>query len=182
VPGATGTAAVTVTVTDGDGASTVQTFTLTVNALAATLTEGFDTATKTAYAAANVTLPSGIWNLSDALLGNLATGDRWNGSKCVRLRNGAVTMKFDFPGGAQTVTILHAKYGSDAAGSWGLWYSTDAGTTWTQSGGTVAPATTTLTPVTFAVNVPGPVRFEIRKTDGSTTRRVCLDDFQISSY
>jgi len=38
-----------------------------------TTVEGFETGTKTAYAAANVTLGSGVWNLSDALLGTLTT-------------------------------------------------------------------------------------------------------------
>ena len=177
----TGTATVTVTVMDGDGVSSSRPFTHTVEAAATTLFEGFDTASKGGYAAADVTLPSGIWNLNDALLGNLSGGDHWNGSKCIRLRNGSVTMKFDFPAGAKTVTILHAKYGSDAAGTWGLWYSTDGGTTWTQSGPTITSSTTTLVPAVFDVNVSMPVRFEIRKTDGSTSRRVCLDDFQISA-
>ena len=179
--GQTGTANVTVTVTDGDGVSSSKSFTLFVEAAATTLFEGFDTASKAAYAAADVSLPSGIWNLNDALLGNLSGGDHWNGSKCIRLRNGSVTMKFDFSAGAKTVTILHAKYGSDAAGTWGLWYSTDSGSTWTQSGATITSSSTTLIPAVFDVNVTVPVRFEIRKTDGLTTRRVCLDDFQISA-
>lgn len=179
--GQAGTALVTITATDADGASTSTSFTLTVQAAATSLTEGFDAASKTAYAAADVNLPSGVWNLNDALLGNQTGSDRWNGTKCVRLRNGSVTMKFDFPGGAKTVTIQHAKFGSDAGGSWGLWYSTDGGTTWTQAGGTVTSSTTTLTPAVFNVNVVGSVRFEVRKTDGSTARRVCLDDFQINN-
>ncbi len=179
--GQTGTATVTVTVTDGDGVSSSRSFTLTVEAAATTLFEGFDTGTKAAFAAADVTLPSGIWNLSDALLGAISGSDHWNGSKCIRLRNGSVTMKFDFAAGAKTVTVLHAKYGNDAAGSWGLWYSTDSGTTWTQTGSAVTSSSSTLIPAVFNVNVSVPVRFEIRKTDGIAARRVCLDDFQISA-
>src|SRR5262245_26914309 len=37
---------------------------------AAPLTEGFESAVKTAYAAADVTLTSGVWNMSDALIGD----------------------------------------------------------------------------------------------------------------
>jgi DNA/RNA endonuclease G (NUC1) len=179
--GQTGSTLITVTVTDGDGATSSKAFTLTVSAAATTLTEGFDTATKTAYAAADVTLPSGTWNLNDALLGNLVGGDRWNGSKCIRMRNGAATMKFDFPTGAKTVSILHAKYGNDAAGTWGLFYSTDGGSTWTQTGNTINSTSTTLISAVFNLNVVGPVRFEIRKMDGSTTKRICFDDFQIAA-
>jgi DNA/RNA endonuclease G (NUC1) len=180
--GATGMATITVSATDAAGASTVKTFTLSVEAAVTSLNEGFDTASKTAYTAADVVLPSGTWNLNDALLGNLAGSDRWNGTKCIRLRNGAATMKFDFPGGAKTVTVSHAKFGTDSAGTWALWYSTNGGTTWTQSGAAVAPATTTLAPVTFTVNVAGPVRFELRKMDGSTSKRICLDDFQVVAF
>ena len=91
-------------------------------------------------------------------------------------------MKFDCPFGAQTVTIQHAKYGTDTGGAWGLWYSTNSGGSWTQVGSTVTSATTTLTPAVFTVNINLPIRFEIRKTDGSTSRRVCLDDFQVTGY
>lgn len=180
--GEVGTALITVIATDGEGAATTKTFTLTVTMPSHDLLEVFDSATKTAYAAADVTLPTGTWNLSDALLGNMVGSDRWNGTKCIRLRNGAVTMKFDCPFGAQTVTIQHAKYGTDTGGAWGLWYSTNSGGSWTQVGSTVTSATTTLTPAVFTVNINLPIRFEIRKTDGSTSRRVCLDDFQVTGY
>ena len=181
--GENGTAVVTVTATDGDGASTVKTFTLTVAAASTSLIEYFDAGTKTAYTAADLVLPTGTWNLNDALLGNITPpGDRFNGTKSVRLRNGTVTMKFDFPNGAQTVTIQHAKYGSDTAGTWGLWYSTNAGGLWTKVGADVTSSGTTLAPAVFTVNINSPIRFEIRKTDANTSRRVCLDDFQITGY
>ena len=46
--------------------------------LKATVTENFESGTKTAYAAASVTLATGSWNFNDALIGNLST-DRKNG-------------------------------------------------------------------------------------------------------
>jgi hypothetical protein len=143
--------------------------------------ENFDNGTKTAYAAADVTLISGIWNLNDALLGN-STSDRKNGTQSARVRNsGKLTMKFDVPSGAAAVTILHAKYGTDANGSWQLWYSTNGGTSYTQSGTTVTTSSTTLQPAVFTVNVSGAVRFEIRKTDAGTNR-ICFDDVLIDDY
>lgn len=143
--------------------------------------ENFENGTKTSYAAADVTLISGVWNLNDALLGN-STSDRKNGIQSARVRNsGKLTMKFDVPSGAATVSILHAKYGTDANGSWQLWYSTNNGTTYTQAGGTVTTSSTALQSAIFTVNVPGTVRFEIRKTDAGTNR-ICFDDVLIEDY
>ncbi len=143
--------------------------------------ENFETGSKTSYAAADVTLGSGVWNLDDALLGTLSN-DRKNGTKSARIRNsGKVTMKFDKANGAGTVTILHAKFGTDANTTWQLWYSTDSGSSWTQSGSTVTTSSTTLTSASFAVNVSGAIRFEIRKTDG-TSNRVNFDDITIEDY
>src|ERR1041385_4126964 len=47
---------------------------------AVTTNEGFESGTKTAYAAADVTLGTGVWNLSDALIGRSA--ERRVGKEC----------------------------------------------------------------------------------------------------
>lgn len=183
MPGAgqEGTATVTVTLTDGDGAVATWTFLLTVNAATTTvLTEGFESGSKTAYATGNVTFTSGVWTLNDALVGT-STSDPKTGLKSLRVRNGIVTMTFDWPKGAQTVSVNHAKYGTDASSTWTLYHSTDGGSTWTPAGPPVTSSTTTLTPATFTLNIPGPIRFEFRKVGGTTTR-FNLDDFQISGY
>lgn len=144
-------------------------------------TENFETGSKGSYAAGNVTLSTGVWNFSDALLGNLST-DRKNGTQSARVRNsGKLTMQFDYPNGASTVTVLHAKFGTDANTTWQLWYSTNGGSTYTQTGGTITTSSTTLTQASFTVNIAGNIRFEIRKTDGSTNR-VNFDDFIITDY
>lgn len=143
--------------------------------------ENFEAGTKTAYAAADVTLASGIWNLNDALIGN-STSDVKNGTQSARVRNsGKLTMKFDVPAGASTVTILHAKYGADANSTWQLWYSTNGGTSYAQTGATITTSTTTLQTASFTVNIAGTLRFEIRKTDG-TTNRINFDDITINDY
>jgi endonuclease G len=70
--------------------------------------------------AADITLPTGIWNLNDALIGTLS-GDRKNGTKSICIQNiGKVTMKFNSINGASSVSVLHAKYGTDASSSWEL--------------------------------------------------------------
>ncbi len=179
--GQDGTATVTVTLTDGDGAVATRTFLFTVNAAATNvLAEGFEAGTKTAYATATVAFTSGPWTLNDALVGT-STADVKNGLKSLRVRNGIVTMAFDWPKGAQNVSVMHAKYGSDAASTWELYYSTDSGSTWILAGPAVTSSTTTLTPASFTLNVSGPIRFEVRKVGGTTTR-FNLDDFQINGF
>ncbi|HEY3271782.1 MAG TPA: PKD domain-containing protein [Geothrix sp.] len=145
------------------------------------LKETFDTGTKTAYATGTVALPTGTWTLNDALLGN-TTADPKVGTQSVRTRNsGKVTMNFNFATGAKTVSVKHAKYGSDGNSTWGLWYSTNSGSTWTQAGSSVTTSSTTLATATFTVNLAGTIRFELRKTDGSANR-LNFDDFQIAGY
>ncbi len=144
-----------------------------------TVSENFNTGTKTAYTAANVTLSTGVWNLNDALLGN-TTSDRKNGAQSVRVRNtGKVTMTFNRTDGASTVTVAHAKYGTDANSTWQLWYSTNSGSAWTQIGSTITTSSTTLQTATFTVNKTGTIRFEIRKVSGGTNR-INIDDFVIN--
>ena len=136
---------------------------------------------KQAYAAADVTLTTGVWNLNDALIGN-STSDVKNGTQSARVRNsGKLTMKSDLTGGASTVTVKHALYGTDASGSWQLWYSTNSGASYTQSGGTVNTTTSTLSTATFTLNVAGNVRIEIRKTDAGTNR-INFDDITVNSF
>jgi DNA/RNA endonuclease G (NUC1) len=179
--GQNGSTTVTLTFTDGDGAISTQSFLLKVEAaVSSTLIEGFESGTKTAYATGNVTFSSGVWTLNDALVGN-SSSDRKTGLQCLRVRNGIVTMTFDYPKGAQSVSVNHAKYGTDANSAWELWYSTNSGTTWNIAGPAVVSNSTSLTPAVFNLNVPGPIRFEFRKTVGGTTR-FNLDDFQINGY
>lgn len=86
--------------------------------------------TKTAYASANVTLSGISWNLTEALIGTDAN-DRKNGTRAARVRStGTMTMLADKANGLGSLSIQHASYGSDAAGTWKAEYSTDAGTTW----------------------------------------------------
>src|ERR1035437_3859566 len=66
--------------------ATISTSTSSTLKATATLTEGFENASKTAYAAASVNLSTGSWNFDDALIGTSST-DRKNGSNSVRIRN-----------------------------------------------------------------------------------------------
>lgn len=142
--------------------------------------EKFETGVKASYATGNVNFASGTWTLADALIG-LAATDQVNGTQGIRLRNsGKLTMKFNLTTGAKTVTIRHALFGSDTGAKWGLWYSTNNGGSWIQVGGIVSAGATPAT-ASFTVNKTGAIRFELRKTDGSS-KRLNIDDFQVNGY
>ncbi|MCX7640052.1 MAG: DNA/RNA non-specific endonuclease [Pyrinomonadaceae bacterium] len=144
------------------------------------LSEGFENGGKTSYAAASVNLPSGSWYLEDALIGN-TTSDRKFGSYSVRMRNsGVVRMNFNVSG-AGTVTIWHAKYGTDGSSSWELWYSTNNGSSWTKAGSTILTDSTSLVATSFTINIPVSVRFEIRKVSGGANR-INFDNITVTSY
>lgn len=145
---------------------------------AANFPETFESGTKTAYAAANVTLTSGSWNLSDALIGT-STSDRKNGSKSVRMVNtGTLQMNFDVTGGATSVSVKHAKYGSDGTSTWNLQASTNGGSAWSTVGSTITTSSTTLSTATFTVSYSSNVRFRIVKASGGSAR-INIDDFSI---
>jgi len=135
------------------------------------LTETFESGTKAAYADANVTLTTGVWDFNDALIGNTAP-DVKDGNQSVRLRTGDLAMTFDISGLTQ-ISIKHAKYGSDATSTWQLMMSTDGGASYTQLGNTITESSTTLVTDSFKVSTTSKVRFEIIKTG---TTRINIDD------
>ena len=127
----------------------------------------------------NVTLQKNSWNMYDALIGN-ASADKKNGSWSARIRNtGQITMLYDVTGGASTVTINSATYGTDGTSTWGLYYSVNAGSTWTESGNAIT-TTSALKNSTFTLNVTGNVRLQIRKLTGGSNR-INIDDIIINS-
>jgi endonuclease G len=144
---------------------------ITPNASVVVLSETFETGTKTAYTTGNVTLGTGSWSFNDALIGN-TTSDRKTGTQSARIRNvGSLTMNFNISGGASTVTVAHAKYGTDANSTWELWVSYNSGSSYTKVGSTITTSTTTLQTATFTVNAAsGTVRLSIRKISGGTNR------------
>lgn len=155
---------------------------VTTNAITQTFDEGFESASKTAYADANVTLTSGSWDMNDALIGN-STSDAKVGSQSVRIRNtGILGMNFNVTTGASTVTVKYATYGTDGSSAFQLWVSSNSGSTYTQVGTTsITASSTTLATATFTVNTAGMLRFQIRKTTGGTNR-INIDEFTVNSY
>jgi endonuclease G, mitochondrial len=142
--------------------------------------EGFESGSKTAYAAADVFLSTGWWYFDDALVGNLST-DRKTGAASARIRNtGSVSTDFDFSS-ASTVTVQHAVFGADGSSTWELWASTNGGSSYFKVGSTVTSSSTTLATVSFTVNSATPVRLSIRKTGGGANR-VNIDNVTVNSF
>ncbi|HEX8110934.1 MAG TPA: DNA/RNA non-specific endonuclease [Kofleriaceae bacterium] len=147
----------------------------------ATLSEGFEAGTKTAYAVGDVALTTGTWTLNDALIGDLSS-DVKTGTHAARIRNsGTVTMKFDRTTGAGTVTLHHASFGSDASSTWGLFESQNGGSTWAQVGTSRSTTGGSFSTATFTVNLTGTIRFQVRKLDGSANR-IDIDDIAITDF
>ncbi|MDO7853297.1 IPT/TIG domain-containing protein [Hymenobacter convexus] len=169
-----------VTVTNSAGTSNAFTFTVN-NVSTPGAFEDFETGTKTGYAAASVTLASGSWTFSDALIGT-AFNDRANGLKSARIRVGFIRMDFDKPTGAGTVIVNAGTFGVDTGASFILEKSTDGGVTFTTVPGAPATLTNVITPYTFTVNQAGNVRFRITSTSTATTSRINIDDISISNY
>jgi endonuclease G len=151
--------------------------------VAAVAPETFETGTKPDYPTGTVAFATGSWTLADALVGTDAA-DHKNGAQAVRLQQtGTLTMNFYLPDGAATVTVQHATYGTDGSSSWELWaqaQSCDCAK-WTKVGTTVLTTSPVLQAASFVVNIPGPVKFEIRKTSGGRAR-LDIDDFTATDF
>lgn len=143
-------------------------------------TETFENGNKGSYTGGSVSLNSGSWYLSDALIGSLSN-DRKYGSKSTRIRNsGYAIMSFNMDDGASTVKVRHAKYGSDGNSSWRLIASYDNGGSWYYVGSTVNTTSTNLSTITFNVNETSAVRYGIYKTSGGSNR-INIDNVEIST-
>lgn len=144
------------------------------NQLNTGVTEDFETGTKGAYAAGNVTITTGSWYFDDALLGGLANDHR-NGAKAARIVNtGSIAMNFNMDGIA-TIHIQHAVFGTDGASTWTLLASDNNGTSYQTVGDTITTSSGTLQTAIFTLNVAGNVRIKIKKLTGGGSR-INIDD------
>jgi endonuclease G len=166
-----------------------------------TITEDFETGSKTGYDAGDVTTATGSWNLDGALLGS-DPSDTKDGNKSVRIqgttgntkRNGIVTMDFDikhltsisiksaltnFADKARPAKNVNPPY---LKGTWELQESKDGGKNFVKIGNTVT-CDTLLTATVFPITDTVPVRFRIVNTsdlNGSNKVRINIDDIVFS--
>ncbi len=141
--------------------------------------------TKSSYATGTVNLSGIDWEMTEALIGNLAN-DFKNGERSARSRgygSSVMSMIEDKSGGIGSITFEYARYGTDAQVDHVVEYSSDAGATWTQVGdafsGGASPAT-----FSAAVNVPGDARIRIRteSESGTANRRLNIDDLLLTDF
>lgn len=146
-------------------------------------TVNFDTESKGKFVAGDVTLNGISWNLNEALIGSLAS-DRYNGEKSARVRSnetygaGILMMNADTNMGLSSITLLHAKFGSDSNSSGRVDYSTNSGASWIEAGTFDVTATNLTLFEATNLNVNGDVRIRVVKTSG-TTDRYNLDDITL---
>jgi len=150
----------------------------------------FETDSIKAYASQTPVLLNGRnWVMPGVFLGEMVpTSDKYNGQHAARMRrvdnttgaNGSITLNEDLPQGIGTVTLSHGKYGSEAGSTFRVYYSTNAGSSWLPAGADIVPGST-LTSVTIPVNISGPARISIRKTDTSASR-INIDDILITGF
>ncbi len=150
---------------------------------AATYSVDFEDAAKASYASGTVSLAGIDWDMTDALIGNLAN-DFFNGTRSARLRGytaSAMTMLADKPSGLGTLSFQYRAYGTDPQVEWIVEYSTDGGSFWAFAG--TFTATSTVQPFSVDINESGPGRIRIR-TDAtsSSNQRANIDDITITDF
>ena len=133
--------------------------------------ENFETGTKTAYAAGNVTCSAGSWSMTDALIGNLVNDRKFNSWSVRIINTGSVSMNFNVTNGITSLTVYHARYGSDANSTWRLEVSNNSGTSWdAYVSSAVTTSSTILTAQTFNIDLCGTLRFRIVKLTGGSSK------------
>ncbi|MBR6432508.1 MAG: endonuclease, partial [Muribaculaceae bacterium] len=118
------------------------------------------------------------WYFSNAGL-YARDNDHWNGSLgCCFGKNADsyIQMSEDYTDGASKVAFYAANYGSDAAPTIKVQYSTNSGSTWTDLA--TCSLNSTWKQYSYDLNVTGNVRFKFVQTAGS---RLNIDDIAITS-
>ncbi len=142
---------------------------------------------KASYASGTVNLSGLDWNMTEAMIGDLAA-DFKNGLRSARLRGygtSAMTMLADKANGIGTVSFQYRRYGTDGQVDWKVEYSTDSGANWTQIGAAfTAPASDVVQTFSESVNVSGNVRLRIKRATetGTTNKRLNIDDITLTDY
>jgi len=138
--------------------------------------ETFEKGTKQAYAPGDVQLATGLWQLQDALTGK-SDQDAKTGTAALRIKGGgSASMLFDIDADVNAVNFRYATFGQDRRAALSLWYSTDSGAHWRQTGPQLRPSSPVMAKASFPIRIKGPVRFRIHN-DG--LQRANVDDFDV---
>ncbi len=189
-PTTIGSYSIDVTATNSGGTSTSATISFTITAyVAGCYTVNFDDgSTKSSYPADNVTLNGKIWNLSETLVGILAS-DFGTSTYALRMKSSfdtAATMTQDKVNGIGTISFDYKKYTTDTYVNqvFNVEYSKDSGNSWIYIGN-VTPTLSTVSTFTATVNQSGPIRVRIifaSGTDSGILFRMNVDNLSICDY
>ena len=149
--------------------------------------EDFETGSKGAYAAAEVTCSAATWEMSNALM---AGDDNALGSKCVRMKgyvktSGVITtpahvmMTTDKVNGCDSLWFYAGSYGSDTGVKMTVSYSLDAGKTWTKVVSSLSVGA--MKRYGYKINKDGNIRLKF-ENDNTGNKRVNLDNIQMSDW
>lgn len=146
--------------------------------------EDFETGSKGGYAAADVVCSAATWKMTDALIGALAN-DRKNGGYSVRMRTAAsLEMQEDKVGGCDSLSFYAGLYGSDSGANTRLTvsYSTDGGISWTPVADGITFTKGEWKRYVYYLHVNGLVRVKFDWSPGGGSKRLNVDDVQMSDY
>ena len=149
--------------------------------------EDFETGSKGAYAAAEVTCTAATWEMSNALL---AGDDNALDKKCVRMKgyvktSGVITtpahimMTTDKENGCDSLWFYAGSYGSDTGVKMSVSYSIDGGQTWTKIVSSLPVGE--MKRYGYKINKDGNIRLKF-ENDNTGNKRVNLDNIQMSDW
>lgn len=149
--------------------------------------EDFETGSKGAYAAAEVTCSAATWEMSNALI---AGDDNAIDKKCVRMKGyvksgGVITtpayimMTTDKVNGCDSLWFCAGSYGNDTGVKMTVSYSIDGGQTWVKvvSGLSVGA----MKRYGYKINLDGDIRLKF-ENDNTGNKRVNIDNVQMSDW
>ena len=147
----------------------------------------FENETKGGYPSATVALSGLDWDMTEALIGNLAA-DWKNGTKSARMRGygtSSMTMLQNKSNGLGTITFQYRRYGTDVQVDWKVEYSINDGADWIQIGSVfTAPDSDVVQTFSEVVNIDADIRIRIKRAteDGTANRRLNIDDIVLTDF
>lgn len=151
--------------------------------LAKTFLEDFEKGTTIGYKTGDAIGTTGSWAFVNTLIMTGDNSDLKNGTSSVRIKPaGSINMNFNKQNGVGSLSLYAGTYGTDAATTIGIYYSSDSGTTWNAVAENVA-VSNSLTEYKYSINASGPIRIKVVNLTASGTKpRVNVDDIAMTDY
>ena len=145
------------------------------NEMKGQITESFESGLTGSYQTGNVTLGSGVWNVTNVLAGTTGLN---SGLKVAQLQSatGSQLTTPTISGGVGTISFYISA--STASGAFQVNISTNNGTSWSPATGSPFTIGTTKTLKTIIINNSSVNKIQIYRTGGT----LYIDDFSVTSY